>query len=241
MPAACLYLVSACPSGTNMQPVYFLYNDELNAEENWDQLKKIAPGAQSFKATGSIFDSHRAIAAQADSDKFYVVDGDCWVLDRFKFEQNIDLQPKSVAVFRAKNPINGLVYGHGGIKLFSRDCFSAERLDQPDMTTSLADSYIKVNVLASEHRFNYTPYSTWRTAFRESVKLSSGINKNNNDQESQDRLTMWCEAGQEAKYGYFSVVGARQGVAFAKKYKNNLDKVNDFDWLQQQFIKWTGL
>lgn len=225
-----------------MIPIYFLYKDEVNAEDNWAQLKKIAgESARPFKSIGTIFESHKAIADSCTEDRFYVVDGDCWILDHFKFDRDIDLTQKSVAVYRAKNPINGLVYGHGGIKLFSRDCFGAERLDRPDMTTTLADAYIKVNVLASEHRFNYTPYSTWRTAFREAVKLSSGINKNNNDQESVDRLTMWCEAGIEAQYGYFSLLGAKQGVIFAKKHKNNLDKVNDFKWLEEQFIKWIGM
>lgn len=225
-----------------MIPVYFLYKDELNAEDNWARVKNAAGvDAVPFKSIGTIFESHKAIADNCSEDRFYVVDGDCWILDNFNFDRKIDLTPCSVAVFRAKNPINGLVYGHGGIKLFSKDCFSAERLDKPDMTTTLADAYIKVNVLASEHRFNYTPYSTWRTAFREAVKLSSGINKNNNDQESQDRLTMWCEAGIEAQYGYFSLLGAKQGVIFAKKHKNNLDKVNDFKWLEEQFLKWIGM
>jgi hypothetical protein len=224
-----------------MIPIYFLYKDEENAEENWAQLKGRANHATPFKSVGTIFESHKAIADSCTEDKFYVVDGDCWVLDNFKFEQEYSLNSRSVAVFRAKNPINGLVYGHGGIKLFSKDCFSAERLDKPDMTTTLADAYIKINVLASEHRFNYSPYSTWRTAFREAVKLSSGINKNNNDQESLDRLTMWQQAGLEAAYGYFSIMGARQGVVYAKKHKNNLDKVNEFKWLEEQFIKWIGL
>lgn len=224
-----------------MIPIYFLYKDEENAEDNWAQLKSVANYATPFKSVGNIFESHKAIADSCTEDKFYVVDGDCWILDKFKFETEYTLNPRSVAVYRAKNPINGLVYGHGGIKLFSKDCFSAERLDKPDMTTTLADAYIKVNVLASEHRFNYSPYSTWRTAFREAVKLSSGINKNNNDQESSDRLIMWQQAGLEAVYGYFSVMGARQGVVYAKKHTNNLDKVNEFGWLQEQFTKWIGL
>jgi hypothetical protein len=224
-----------------MIPIYFLYKDEENAEDNWARLKGIASYATPFKSVGTIFESHKAIADSCTEDRFYVVDGDCWILDNFKFDREIDLPQKSVAVYRAKNPVNGLVYGHGGIKLFSKDCFGAERLDKPDMTTTLADAYIKVNVLASEHRFNYSPYSTWRTAFRETVKLSSGINKNNNDQESLDRLTMWQQAGLESVYGYFSVMGARQGVIYAKKHKNNLDKVNEFGWLEEQFTKWIGL
>lgn len=224
-----------------MVPVFFLYTRETNMNENWERLLSKVPDAISVASVGTIFESHKHIADMVEGDKFYVVDADCWIVDKFNFQTKVDLTPKSVAVFRAKNPINGLVYGHGGIKLFSKDCFSAERLDKPDMTTSLADSYIKVNVLASEHRFNYTPFSTWRTAFREAVKLSTGVNKNNNDQESLDRLNMWLHAGQEARYGDFCIQGARQGEEYAKQKGADLTVVNDFEWLRKRFIDWTGL
>jgi hypothetical protein len=226
---------------TKMTPVYFLYTDEANLNENWERLQTKTEHAVAVPAVGNIFESHKHIANLCNGDKFYVVDADSWIVDSFNFDKKIDLTPKSVAVFRSKNPINGLIYGHGGIKLFSKDCFSAERLDRPDMTTTLADSYIKVNILATEHRFNYSAYSTWRTAFREAVKLSAGINKNNNDQESQERLTMWCEAGIETEFGYFAIQGARQGVAYAQSNNADFTLVNDFKWLKNRFIEWTGI
>ena len=224
-----------------MTPVYFLYTDEANKYENFERLKEKVNHATAVEAVGNIFASHKHIASLCTSDRFYVVDADCWIVDSFNFDKQIDLKPKSVAVFRAKNPVNGLVYGHGGIKLFSKDCFSAERLDRPDMTTTLADAYIKVNVLASEHRFNYTPFSTWRTAFREAVKLGAGINKNNNDQESLDRLNMWLNAGLEAKFGYFSVQGARAGELFASQPNADLNLVNDFKFIESKFKEWLGV
>jgi len=109
------------------------------------------------------------------------------------------------------------------------------------MTTTLADGYIKLNILASEHRFNYTAYATWRTAFREAVKLSAGINKNNNDKESLDRLNMWLNAGLESQFGYFSVHGARQGEQYARSKDADFTIVNDFDWLYKKFCKWIGI
>lgn len=224
-----------------MIPIYFLYTDEANLNENWQRLQSKADYAVAVAAVGNIFESHKHIASLCQSDRFYVVDADCWIVDSFNFDKQIELKPKSVAVFRAKNPVNGLVYGHGGIKLFSKDCFSAERLDRPDMTTTLADHYIKLNILASEHRFNYSPYATWRTAFREAVKLSAGINKNNNDTETQERLTMWCEAGNETEHGYFAIQGARQGVAYAKSKSADFTLVNDFAWLESKFVEWIGL
>lgn len=225
---------------THMIPVYFLYKDEGNLEENWLRLKEKHPWVVKMPSVGSIFESHKHISNMCENDRFYVVDADCWIVDSFNFDNQVDLKPRSVAVFRAKNPINGLVYGHGGIKLFSKDCFSIERLDRPDMTTTLADAYIKVNILASEHRFNYSPFSTWRTAFREAVKLSAGINKNNNDIESKERLDMWCEAGIETLFGYFSIQGARAGTRYARS-GHDANKVNDFIWLEQYFKQWIGL
>lgn len=222
-------------------PVYFLYTNEDNMNENWERLNKVTSNAIDMASVGTIFESHKNIAEHCDADRFYVVDADCWIVDGFKFDREIELKPRNVAVFRAKNPINGLVYGHGGIKLFSKDCFSAERLDRPDMTTTLADAYIKVNTLASEHRFNYSPYSTWRTAFREAIKLSSGINKNNNDQESLDRLAMWCSAGIETRFGYFAIEGARHGVEYAKSDSVDFTLVNDFSWLRSRFYNWLGV
>lgn len=209
--------------------------------ENWERLLEKVPHAEAVPSVGSIFESHKHIADKCISDRFYVVDADCWIVDKFNFDVNIELTPRAVAVFRAKNPINGLVYGHGGIKLFSKDCFSVDRLDRPDMTTTLADSYIKVNVLASEHRFNYTAFSTWRTAFREAIKLSAGINKNNNVQEDTQRLDMWLNAGLESKFGYFSIEGARQGIAYTKEENYDHGVVNNFDWIRNRFIEWTGL
>mgnify|MGYP000219967575 FL=1 len=225
----------------NMIPIYFLYTNEANLNENWERLRTKSKDAQAIAAVGNIFESHKHIASLCEGDRFYVVDADSWIVDSFTFDKNIELTPKSVAVFRSKNPVNGLIYGHGGIKLFSKDCFSAERLDRPDMTTTLADSYIKLNILATEHRFNYNPYSTWRTAFREAVKLSAGINKNNNDQESQERLTMWGEAGLETQYGYFAIQGAREGVAYAKSKNADFTLVNNFAWLEDKFKDWCGI
>ena len=222
-------------------PVYFLYKDELNAEENWQRLLTKTDNAHRVESVGTIFESHKHIANICPTDRFYVVDADSWIVDSFNFDKKIEMKSKNVAVFRSKNPINGLVYGHGGIKLFMKDCFELEQLDRPDMTTTVASAYIKMNILATEHRFNYSPYATWRTAFREAVKLSAGINKNNNDQESLDRLNMWLNAGIEAQNGYFAIQGARQGERYSRSPSANFNLVNDFAWLESKFKEWIGV
>jgi hypothetical protein len=71
--------------------------------------------------------------------------------------------------------------------------------------------------------------------------LSAGINKNNNAQEDTQRLDMWLNAGLEARYGYFCVEGARQGIAYTKTADYDHAVVNNFDWLRNRFVEWTGL
>ena len=52
---------------------------------------------------------------------------------------------------------------------------------------------------------------------------------------------MWCEAGIEARFGYFSLQGARAGVAYAAKNNVDYSVVNDFDWIEKEFKEWLGL
>ena len=70
--------------------------------------KLVGDQALPSKSIGTIFESHKHIASMCSADRFYVVDADCWIVDGFTFNKKIDLRPKYVAVFRSKNPINGL-------------------------------------------------------------------------------------------------------------------------------------
>lgn len=80
-----------------------------------------------------------------------------------------------VHVWRAKNPINDLVYGYGGIKLFPRLLTKNMDTTKPDMTTSISKHFIAINEVANTTRFNTSPFETWKGAFRECAKLSSKI------------------------------------------------------------------
>ena len=59
-------------------------------------------------------------------------------------------------------------------------------------------------------RFNKDPYRTWRSAFRECVKLASrSINRQEN-METEKRLDIWCK---EAKgpFAEYALTGAKAG------------------------------
>ena len=107
---------------------------------------------------------------------FWIVDADAVVMDDFNFDYVVpDHQLDHVHVWRSQNPINDLVYGYGGIKLFPRKLTINMDLSKPDMTTSITDKFKPVHEISNITAFNTSPFETWKSAFRECCKLSSKV------------------------------------------------------------------
>ena len=84
------------------------------------------------------------------------------------------------------------------------------------------------------------PFNTWKSAFRECVKLSSKIIDGQDDIETEKRLDIWCNVGADQKYGDYSIKGALMGKEFGTKYVDNtneLSKINNWEWLTSEFNK----
>jgi hypothetical protein len=217
-----------------MTEVFFVSNGEINADENWDRLLDIVPDAIRIDGVDGIHQAHHTCAKEAFEDRFFVVDADNWIVDGFEFALPDEVDPDAVYVWRAKNPVNDLVYGHGAIKSFPRSRLLSINPHSVDMTTSVSLNYRIVHVLASEHRFNVSPYDSWRTAFRECVKLSSRIIDRQNEDETVKRLQTWCSVGEDRPFGLDCITGAVMGSMYGETNKDNvnaLKKINDFNFL----------
>jgi hypothetical protein len=86
--------------------------------------------------------------------------------------------------------------------------------------------------------FNTDPFNTWKSAFRECCKLSSKIIDRQDDVETQQRLEAWCTLNESAPYGAHAYMGAIAGKYFGLFWQNaptELAKINDFDWLKEQY------
>jgi hypothetical protein len=137
-----------------------------------------------------------------------------------------------VHLWYAENPVNGLKYGWGGLKLFPKKLFKSEQAQGIDMTTSF-DLKIMPTV-ASVTWFNSSPYDTWRSAFREAAKLTSGLIRNSDATENTLRLAGWKTHTSLAKFGEWSVAGALDGEEFAQS-NPDMQQINDWGWLQEEF------
>ena len=167
-----------------------------------------------------------------------VIDADAVILDTFKLVNVYELvkDQNFVYIFTAYNPVNDLEYGHGGIKIFQKKYFT--NTTSVDMSTSFVGKVKPVKLTLNIHKFNTTPFHTWRTAFRECVKLSSGIIENRNTLDDEYRLTQWCERFNNVNFAEFAKSGALAGREFGSKNKadeHTLKLINNFTWLKEQY------
>jgi len=221
-----------------MYDITFISYQESNAEDNWTRLKTRFPFAKRVHGVKGIHQAHIAAAQKCYTNMFWVVDGDAVIVDTFQF----DYQPKDldyVYVWRSQNPVNGLQYGNGGVKLLPR--VMTERMDvtKPDMTTSISTKFKPIFELSNITAFNTDPFNTWKSAFRECCKLASKVIDRQKTDETDERLSVWCsDRGRDSMYGDYAIQGARAGRSYGVANQGNVEAlrmINDFEWLKEKF------
>jgi hypothetical protein len=110
---------------------------------------------------------------------------------------------------------------------------------KPDMTTSISSKFVAMKKISNITAFNTDPFNTWKSAFRECVKLSSKIIDRQKDNETNDRLRIWCTYLKgEPEFGEYALKGAKAGAAYGARNRNKVEElkmINDFDWLEEKF------
>lgn len=222
-----------------MFDIVFISYNEANADSNWQLLKNRFPIARRVHGIQGIHNAHIAAANAVRTKMFWVVDGDSQIVDSFNFVDPVRIwkPEESVFVYKALNPINGLTYGNGGIKLLPREATINMSVDTVDMTTSIGNYFTAVDEVASITDFNTDPFNTWRSAFRECVKLSSKVIARQISTETEKRLEVWCTQGFDKKYGKECISGALAGREYGQNESNSLLKINDYQWLRNYYEK----
>lgn len=213
--------------------------EEANAEKNWAALKARFPRSRRVHGVKGIHQAHKTAAGLVRTRMFWVVDGDADIVSNFNFDYIV---PNSMSdwvhVWRSKNPVNGLVYGYGGVKLLPTSLTLNMDMSKPDMTTSISNKYKPVFDLSNITVFNTDAFSAWRSGFRECCKLASKIIDRQNDEETMNRLEVWCSVGKEKPYGSETILGAKAGRLYGEQHRgdiSSLSKINDFSWLMNRF------
>jgi len=220
-----------------MYDIIFISYQEPNADENFAKLKARFPRSQRVHGVKGIHQAHIAAAKKSFTKMFWVVDGDAEIVDEFNFDYivpNEDLE--CVHVWRSRNPVNSLEYGYGGVKLLPKRLTQNMNIINTDMTTSISKWFKAMPDVSNITKFNTDPFNSWKSAFRECVKLSSKIIDRQENNETEERLNIWCEETSDID----AQQGAIAGKAYGSEHKNDseaLSKINDFDWLQEKFYE----
>ena len=227
-------------STTNTYDIIYLSYHEPNANRGFQKLQdhirsnNISINLLWVRDVEGIFNAHKQGASMVSSKMFWVVDADAEITKDFLFDYIPDVYDQDVVhVWASSNPITQDEYGYGGVKLFPTEMVRNATSWGLDFTTGLSSRFKSMPQVSCVTRFNTDAFSTWRSAFRECVKLTL-----NDDAESNQRLNKWLNTRGEEKFSADACDGALAGNSFAKANKDNLaelDKINDFNWIKEQY------
>lgn len=215
--------------------IIFISYNEPNADRNFEKLKERFPYAHRVQGVKGIHQAHIAAAKKAFTKMFWVVDGDAEILDTFNFDHEVskyDLE--CVHVWRSRNPVNGLEYGYGGVKLLPKKLTLNMDVTKPDMTTSISSLFKAMPDISNVTAFNTDPFNSFKSGFRECCKLASRTIDRQDDVETAERLRVWCEETTDLHAQNGAILGRDYGLA-NKDNPEALAKINDFEWLEEVF------
>jgi hypothetical protein len=230
------------------QDIIFLSYDEPNADKNYADLCTKVPWAKRVHGVDGSDAAHKACADLSETEYFVTVDADNIIDPEFLHVivdlDELGLTPEHVFSWCGKVHVNGLMYGNGGLKLWTRKFVhnmrtheaSFEGDEQSKVEFCFDHRYHQFNDNYSESFTNATPWQAWRAGFREGVKMALDQGTKAKDirktwWQNFDRLRIWCSVGADVDNGLWSVLGARQGLYKTMCTDWNYAEVRDFKWL----------
>jgi hypothetical protein len=230
--------------------IYLSY-DEPNKEEFWVKIRNMVPWATRVDGVRGSDAAHKAAAEASTTERFILIDGDN-LPDPAFFNQTLTFPTEQYeqAVFRwrARNHINGLMYGNGGLSSWTREfvknMHTHENTDgrtETQVEFCFDPLYWAMHDCYSTTYPNGAAFQAWRAGFREGVKMCLDRGRRPTASEFQarvhhrnlDHLTIWHNVGADTEYGYWAIAGARQGTYMTMLTNWDYLQVQNFDALAE--------
>jgi hypothetical protein len=216
---------------SNPLDIIFFSNGEASADKNYEHLLKITHGLPNkvtrIDGVNGRVKSQHAAANNSNTAWYFLVNAKLKVSAKFDFSWQPDrLQIPKHYIFHATNPINGLVYGHQAIVANNKKLTLANFGTGLDFT--MDSEHEVVPIISGIGMYNSSEWDTWRTAFRECIKL-----KASGTEENQIRLNTWLTVGLGEFYQY-SLQGAKHAVEYYDEVSGDFEKLRlsyDWDWI----------
>ena len=227
----------------------FLTYDEPMAEENWVRIKNMVPWARRVDGVKGSDAAHKAAAQASTTERFILIDGDN-IPDPDFFNLTLEFPneeyERAVFRWRARNHVNGLMYGNGGLSSWTREF--AMNMQTHEATDGRAETQVEfcfdpqywaMHDCYSTTYPNGSAFHAWRAGFREGVKmcLNKGVRptvaefRDRVHQRNLDHLTIWHNVGRDAEHGTWSIAGSRMGTYMTMLTEWDYQQVQSFDAL----------
>lgn len=215
--------------------VIFIHNNESCAQENWEKCKVLRPDAKLLSGVDGRLKAYKNAALLSDTPWFIAVFAKCKMLENFKdfnWQPDFWQEPKHY-IFYNHNKNNNLIYGHMAPIAYNKKLM-LENAGGLDMT--LAQMHTTVPICISETYIENDPWLTWRTSFREVIKLIH-YSKQNSSVENEFRLWSWKNVTNGS-----DSIWQKRGVNDAYDFYNNVNGKEDllletieWNWLKEYF------
>jgi hypothetical protein len=233
--------------------IYLSY-DEPNREETWAQIRNMVPWAQRVDGVKGSDAAHKAAAELSTTERFVLIDGDN-LPDAAFFNQTLNFitpeYEQAVFRWRARNHVNGLMYGNGGLSSWTRTF--VENMRTHEATDGRAETevefcfdplYWAMHDCYSTTHPNGSAFHAWRAGFREGVKMCLDRGRKPSLEEFQNRvhrrnldhLSIWHNIGTDVEHGEWAIAGARQGTYMTMLTSWDHRQVQDFDSLADLWL-----
>jgi len=232
---------------TRISDLDFVYISfkEPNKEQNWADLKNKVPWAKRVDGVVGFDNAHKAAADIAETDFFISVDGDNIIDEKFLLETMdwTKTNKKAVHRWRARNNINGLVYGNGGLVGWDKQtCLEMRTHENADTEENQIDfcwgvPHENLHNCYSTTVINASEQQAFVAGYREGVKMSTNKGRPIPAQDFQKMwptnlriLSTWCTIGADVELGKYAMLGARMGCFNTViEAGNDHSKIRDLD------------
>ena len=230
--------------------IYLTY-DEPQREEFWVKIRNMIPWAQRVDGVKGSDAAHKAAAEASDTERFILIDGDNLPTEQFfnlTLEFPTEEYEQAVFRWRARNHVNGLMYGNGGLsswtRTFVRNMRTHEATDgraETEVEFCFDPLYWAMHDCYSVTYPNGSAQHAWRAGFREGVKmcLNKGAKPSLQDFKQRvhhrnlDHLTVWHNVGRDVEHGIWAIAGSRMGTYMTMLTEWDHRLVQDFEALEQ--------
>jgi hypothetical protein len=239
---------------TNQFDIVYLSYDEPCAEAFYADVKAKWPWAKHVHGVKGFDAAHKACANASDTARFITIDADNKVDPEFfnmEFEVPDDIDD-CVFSWAARNHVNGLTYGNGGLKCWPKQfVLDMKTHEAADEKTAAVDfcwdtKYIQFDQTYCTTYTNGSPFQAFRAGFREGVKLTLDRGRKISLAEmatnvlwhgNLKRLEIWASVGADVDNGLWSVYGARLGAYMTNMQRWDHDQIADYAWFDTFWVE----